>query len=62
MAMLIVLSSKCLLFLVAALEAAESYMDIQPLHQTIGDAVVAALTAWARRELDKTEHGILMYR
>ena len=40
-----------------ALEAADAYMDIQPLHQTIGDAVVTALTAWARRELDKIDQG-----
>ena len=44
-------------FVVVALEAADAYMDIQPLHQTIGDAVVTALTAWARRELDKIEKG-----
>ena len=42
----------------AAVQAAESYMDIQPLHQTIGDTVVTALTTWAKKQIDKAEYGM----
>ena len=48
----------CVCVRVAAVQAAESYMEIQPLHQTIGDTVVTALTAWAKKQLDKVEYGM----